>query len=242
MAEYLPRKNFDILLDVAGLRSRETHDDFEKLFAVCLGLGDSKRTESLEVAADSVLLLDRETNAYKGLEKVNGVHAGNVALILALPGDAADANAVLGAVLGSDRLKIGMNSASDLVACELHQSTLRIPFLLCPSFGHGVQISVEFQDSLGGVDRSIRVEVLVRPQTTSLLQSGGANQGWGVTSTCRRRSPVLSDSVGHGQSLATIVGDGQHGWAPHWSQRRWGTNNRLRGSRDSRIMDGSRAR
>ena len=62
MTEDLPREDLDVLLNVARLRVGEAHNDFEELFAVGFALGDSLRVESLEVAADAVLLFDGEAH------------------------------------------------------------------------------------------------------------------------------------------------------------------------------------
>lgn len=64
MCQYLPRKNFDVLFDVARLRIRECHDDLEEILAVFLAFRDSQRAKSFQVPADSVLFLDRETNVH----------------------------------------------------------------------------------------------------------------------------------------------------------------------------------
>ena len=65
MRENLPRKNLDVLFDIARFRIGKAHDDSKESFAVCFGLCDRERPESFEVTADAVLFLNSKTDVYK---------------------------------------------------------------------------------------------------------------------------------------------------------------------------------
>ena len=105
MGENLPGEDLDILLDVSRLGVRETHNTFEEVFAVSLGLGDCQGTESFQVAADSVLLFHGEANSHESLQEVYCVDTCDKALFLLFPVDAADGDIVDRAILWRDGLE-----------------------------------------------------------------------------------------------------------------------------------------
>jgi hypothetical protein len=157
VAKNLPGEDLDILLNVAGLRVREAHDDLEELFAVLLGLGNRKRAEAFEVSADSILLLNGKTNPDERFKQVDSIHTCHETLILSFPANAADANAVWRALLRSYRLEISVDGASSLSSGELHETALNNLLIFAPALSHAIQIATELENGLGGVD-CIRVE------------------------------------------------------------------------------------
>lgn len=169
MAKDLPWEHFDIFLDVAGFRCWEAHNDLEEFFTVCLGLRNGKRSESLQVSSNPVLLLHGEPHPDQRLEQVYGVYAGHKALILAFPVDAADADAVGRPFLWSDRGKVSVDGATALGTSKLDKTSLRIMFILGPVIGHCVKVTIQLQNCLGRVHR-IRVEGLCLSEATRLVQ------------------------------------------------------------------------
>ena len=120
MAQDLPRKDLNILLDVPRLWRRKAHDGLEEVLAVGFGLGDGERSEALEVPANAILLLDGEADSDEGLEKVDGVHTGDEALLLAVPVNAADADTVRHPVLRGDGSEVSVDGTAMLHSGELH--------------------------------------------------------------------------------------------------------------------------
>lgn len=86
--EDLPWKHLDILLDISGLGIGKSHDDLEELLSLGFGFGDSVRLEALQVAANTVLLLDCEARGYNSLEKRDCVDTSDICLVLLGPPDA----------------------------------------------------------------------------------------------------------------------------------------------------------
>ena len=115
-----PREDLDVLLNVPGLGVREAHDQLEEFLAVLLGFGDGRRAESLEVAADAVLLFDGEAHSDKSLQQLDGVNAGDVTLTLLCPIDAADADAIWRTLFRADWLEGSGDDTALLTASELH--------------------------------------------------------------------------------------------------------------------------
>lgn len=175
MAQDLPRENFHILLDIPRLGCREPHDDLEKVFTVCLGFGNSEWSESFEIPANTVFLFNCKPHSYQRFKKVDGVNTGHKAFILAIPVDATDADAVRCPLFGGDGSEVGMNGAAVLNAGELHQTPLCFLFLSAPAFCHGVEVTAQLQNSLGGIYR-IRVEGLGLTKATGLVESRRPNQ------------------------------------------------------------------
>jgi hypothetical protein len=64
VAEAHPFEDLDVLFDVSRLRLRQLHKESEEVLGRRLVLRDGVGLESLEVSTDSVLLFDREANAY----------------------------------------------------------------------------------------------------------------------------------------------------------------------------------
>lgn len=158
-AQDSPRENLDILFDVTRLRGREAHDDLEEFFAVGLGLGDREGTESFQVTTNAILLLNGESDVDEGLEQVNGIHTGDIALIFTFPCNAANADALGDPLLGRHGLECRMDGASGLGPIELHEPTLSTLLILAPTMSHGVKVSTELENGLARV-HSVRVEVL----------------------------------------------------------------------------------
>lgn len=234
VAQNLPGENFDILLDVAGLRSREAHDDLEELFAVLLGFRNSKGSEAFQISTNTVLLLDSETYTNERLEQVDGVNACDEALILAFPANAANANAVWGPLFRGHGLEISIDGASSLSPGELHKPALGHLLVLIPAFGHAIQVAIKLQDGLGRVD-GVGVESLSLAEATGLLQGGGADKS--RVGGAWRRSPVLRDAVGHRHASGpAIIRNGDEGGTPGRCQGRWGTDRGLGGGRHGGVV------
>lgn len=175
MTENFPRKNLDFLLNAAWFGGGEAHYNFKKSFAIFFGLGNSDRSETFQFSANAVLLFNSEATADQSLEQIYDVHAGNIALILALPHNTADADAVLSALFGEYRLEVCMNCASGFGTSKLDQAALRFALFFCPARRHSVEISVKFQDGLAWAG-SIGIEKL-RINVIRLPHSPGVNQG-----------------------------------------------------------------
>lgn len=144
-----PREDLDILLNVPGLGVGEAHDQLEELFAVLLRLGDGRRAESLQVAADAVLLFDGKAHSHKSFQQLDGVDAGDVTLALFCPVDAADADAVRRALFRAYRLESGGDDTALLTASELHQATLDLPLFGGEVVHHVVEVTVDLELRLG---------------------------------------------------------------------------------------------
>lgn len=142
MAQDLPRENLHVLLDIAGLRCWEPHDDLEEFLTVRLSLGNSKWSETLQVSPNSILLFHSEPHPNQRFEKVNGIDARHKALVFIVPVDAADADAVRSALLGSNGRKVCMDGAAMLVAAELYQTPFGIMLILTPALGHRVKVAI----------------------------------------------------------------------------------------------------
>lgn len=136
-----PWENLHILLDVARLRAREAHDQFEELLAILLGLGDCRRPEALQVTSNAVLFFHCEAHGDQSLEQLYRIDAGDVAHLLLLPPDAANADAIWSSGLWCDSLKGRRNHAAGLAPTELNQATLGLPFVLRPLVRHLTQIA-----------------------------------------------------------------------------------------------------
>lgn len=72
-AKDTPWEHLDILFNIPRLRIRERHDELEEILGARLVLGNRDGPEPLEIPPDSVLLLDRESQADQCLEQVDGV-------------------------------------------------------------------------------------------------------------------------------------------------------------------------
>ena len=120
MRKHLPGEDLYVFFDVPRFGYRKTHDDLEGLFAVCLGFGYSKWSESFEVATNAVLLFDGEAHSNKSLQQLDGVDAGDVTLTLLCPIDAADADAIWRTLFRADWLEGSGDDTALLTASELH--------------------------------------------------------------------------------------------------------------------------
>ena len=136
MREYLPREYLHVLLDIPWFRVREAHDNLEEVFAVGFGLGDSQGSESLEIAANAVLLFDLKAKGHQGLQEIDRIDACDKALFLLFPPDATNADAVWRSVLERDRFEVGVDRASILRPPKLYNPPLRVPFSFGPIVGH----------------------------------------------------------------------------------------------------------
>lgn len=160
----LPGEDLDILLDVTRFGIGESHDDLEELLAIGLSLGHGEWSEPLQVATNAVLLLDCEASGYKLLKEVDGVDTGDKALVLLLPPDATDAHTVVWSLVDCHGSKCRRDCATRLRSLEVYDSSLGIPLFHGPVLGHGVQVSLYFQDSLVWV-QCIGVEALTTVAT-----------------------------------------------------------------------------
>lgn len=138
---------------------RKAHNDLEEFFTLGLGLGYCHRSEPLQVATDTVLLFDSESNSNQSFEQVDGVNRGHIKLVSFLPPDAGNANAAGLTVLRCDRPKLGRDTAVDLGASELDEASACLFFVLRPIVFHAVKITVELEAGLQGM-HGIRIEVL----------------------------------------------------------------------------------
>lgn len=127
-----PREHLDILFDIPRFRIRKRHDELEEIFGARLVLGHRDRSEPFEIPPDSVLLLDRESQADQCLEQVDGVHRSDKAFILVRSVDAGNHDAVRDVFRLLDRSESGMDNRAVLSSPELYQSSLGVPFLLVP--------------------------------------------------------------------------------------------------------------
>jgi len=184
MSQDFPGEHLHILLDVARLGMRKAHDGFEKILTVNLGLGHCQWAESFQVAADSVLLFDSESDADKGFKQIDCVDTGDKVFILFFPPNATDADAAGAAILRSDRVEFGSDRAVTLCALELDQTSASRVLLGGPVLRHGVKVTLELEGRLVMGVHSIGVEVLQRSWGHSrayawwrrLLNGGRANQ------------------------------------------------------------------
>ena len=107
-----------------------------------LGLGNSQGPKAFQISTNAILFLDGEAHSNKRFEKVNGIHTCDKTLILSFPQDAAYADAVWRAILGSNGAKVGMNRAAILHAGELDKAPLAVQFRLAPVSGHRIQVTI----------------------------------------------------------------------------------------------------
>jgi len=98
---------------------RKAHDDFKEIFAVGFRLGDGHGTESFQIAADAVFLLDGEANTDQSLEKIYSVNRGDEVLVPFLPPDTTDADAAWLTILRGNSFEFSSDGAIDLAALEL---------------------------------------------------------------------------------------------------------------------------
>lgn len=110
--QILPVEDLDVLLDIAGLGIREGHDDLEELLAIGLPLGNRQRAEALQVPPYPILLLYRKPSRHQLFQQVDGVDAGHETLVLLLPVNAADADALGGPVFRCNRVEAGRDGAA----------------------------------------------------------------------------------------------------------------------------------
>jgi hypothetical protein len=153
--EDLPGEDLDVLLDVTRLGVGEAHDELEELLALILGLGYCDGVESLEVAADAVLLLDTEPVGcgHKLLEKIDGVDRSDIAFALLRPPDTRDTDAVGRSFIDRHGLEVGCQCGALLRSTEEHDAASVAPLLLRPVLGHGVELAVDLENSFCGVER-----------------------------------------------------------------------------------------
>ena len=148
----LPGEDLDVFLDVTGLRIREPHDNFKELFAVELRFRNSHGPKPFQIPTNAVLLFNREPYSDKGLQKVDGINAGNETFIPLFPPYAADDNAFRWSIIESSGGEVCVDGATILRAPELHETSLGGPFFSTPALSHQVQIGVELQDGFMWID------------------------------------------------------------------------------------------
>lgn len=197
MRKDLPGKNLYILFDITRFWIWKAHDDFEKVLAFRFRFGNGQGAETFQVPADAILLLNCESYSNERFKKVNGINAGHIALLLAFPIDAANADAIRNAIGRRDRLEISMDSAATLASSEVNQSPLASALLWRPILGHGIQIAIHLQNSLGRI-HGVGVERLIWTACAcQMLNCRGPNESR-VHSFDRRRHRRGMRIGGHG--------------------------------------------
>lgn len=138
---------------------RKAHNDLEELLTLGLGLGYCHWSEALEVATNTILLLDSKPNPDKSFEQEDGVDRGDIELVSLLPPDARDANTARLTILRRNWTKLSRDTAVGLSASKFNKASACFFLVLCPVVFHGVKITLEFEACLQGVD-GIGIEVL----------------------------------------------------------------------------------
>lgn len=73
LTQEMPIEHLEVLLNVPGLGIRELHDTLKEFSKTGLVLGNRGRAEALEIASDTVLLLDGKLAVRQTLEEVDDV-------------------------------------------------------------------------------------------------------------------------------------------------------------------------
>jgi hypothetical protein len=130
--ENLPREYLDVLFNVSRLWIWESHDQLEEILTPRLALGHGDRSESFQISADPVFLLDSEARADQRLEQVDGVDRSDKTLILILPEDARDDDGLLllRVVVLGERSERSENGGAFLASPKLHQASAIDPLVL----------------------------------------------------------------------------------------------------------------
>lgn len=104
LAEQVPFKHLEVLLDVTRLGVRELHDALEEVTVARLVFGDGGGPKTLQVAPDAILLLDREFAIGESFEEIDDVNRGDKARVRFLTIDAGDDAVVLSVLVLHDRV------------------------------------------------------------------------------------------------------------------------------------------